>query len=53
MSDFNAEPAPEKICFKNPNNPSCIDLIVTNRPKSFQNSMVIETGLSGFHKMCK
>ena len=41
----------EKTCFKNPNNPSCIDLIITNRPKSFQNSMVIETGLSDFHKM--
>ena len=42
----------EKTCFKNQNNPSCIDLIITNRPKSFQNSMVIETGLSDFHKMC-
>ena len=29
----------EKTCFKNPNNSSCIDLIVTNRPKSFQNPM--------------
>ena len=42
----------EKTCFKNPNNPSCIDLIITSRPKSFQNSMFIETGLSDFHKMC-
>ena len=42
----------EKICFKNPNNPGCIDLIITNRPKGFQSSMVIETGLSDFHKMC-
>ena len=41
----------EKTCFKYPNNPGCIDLIITNRPKGFQNSMVIETGLSGFHKM--
>ena len=39
-------------CFKNPNKPSCIALIVTNRPKCFQNSMVIETGLSHFHKIC-
>ena len=23
----------EKTCFKNPNNPSCIDLIITNRQK--------------------
>ena len=42
----------EKTCFKNTNNPSCIDLIITNRPKSFQNSMVMETGLSDFHKLC-
>ena len=38
-------------CFKNPDKPSCIDLILTNRPRSFQNSTVIETGLSDFHKM--
>ena len=42
----------DKTCFKNPNKPSCIDLIITNRPNSFRNSMVIETGLSDFHKMC-
>ena len=42
----------EKTYFKNPNNPSCIDLIITNRPKSFQNSMFIETGLPDSHKMC-
>ena len=42
----------EKTCFKNRNNPRCVDLIIANRPKSFQNSMVIETGLSDFHKMC-
>ena len=32
-----------KTYFKNLNKPSFIDLIVTNKPKSFQNSMVIET----------
>ena len=42
----------DKTCFKNPNKPSYIDLIITNRTKSFQNSMVIETGLSDFNKMC-
>ena len=42
----------EKPCFKNPNNPSCIDLIITKKSKSFQNSIVIEIGLSDFHKMC-
>ena len=25
----------DKTCFKNPNKPSCIDLIITNRPKCF------------------
>ena len=38
-------------CFKNYNNPTCIDLILTNRARSFQNSCTIETGLSDFHKM--
>ena len=41
----------DKTCFKNPINPTCIDLIITNRPKSFQESEVIETRLSDFHKM--
>ena len=38
-------------CFKNPNNPSSIDLLQANFPRYFQNSSVIETGLSDFHKM--
>ena len=38
-------------CFKNPHNPSCIDLILTNRPKSFQNTTLVDTGLSDFHKL--
>ena len=38
-------------CFKNPLKPSGIDLIITNRPKSFQNSVTVETELSDFHKM--
>ena len=38
-------------CFKNPEKPSCIDLILTNCPCFFQNSCVIETVLSDFHKM--
>ena len=40
-----------KTFFKSPAKPTCIDLIVTNRPKCFQDTMVIETGLSDFHKM--
>ena len=38
-------------CFKNPLKASCIDLLMTNRPKSFQDSMAVEIGLSDFHKM--
>ena len=40
----------EPTCFKNVENPSCIDLILTNKPLCFQNTMVMETGLSDFHK---
>ena len=38
-------------CFKNPKNPSCIDLILKNKHISFWQSCAIETGLSEFHKM--
>ena len=41
----------EPTCHKNPENPSCIDLILTNNPKCFQSSCVVETGLSDFHRM--
>ena len=37
-------------CFKNPENTSCIDLLLTNKPLSFQTTTVIEIGLSDFHK---
>ena len=33
----------EAICFKNPEDPSCIDLILTNKHLSFQRSYAIET----------
>ena len=41
----------QKTCLKNPENPSCIELILTNSPRSFQNSNVFETGLPDFHKL--
>ena len=41
----------EPVCFKNPDNLTCIDLILTNKPLSFKNTNVIETRLSDFHKM--
>ena len=37
--------------FKNPEKPSCIDLILANCPRSFQNSCAIKTGLSDFPKL--
>ena len=41
----------EPTCFKNAENPSSIDVILTNSKNSFQNSIAIETGLSDHHKM--
>ena len=38
-------------CYKNPGKPSCIDLFLTNCPRSFHNSCVIETGLPDFLMM--
>ena len=38
-------------CFKNPKNPSCIDLMLTNKQERFLKANTIETGLSDFHKM--
>ena len=38
-------------CFKNPINPSSIDLMLTNKRKNFQNTIALETGLSDHHKM--
>ena len=36
--------------YRNPKNPSCTDLMITNGPKFFQKSNVYETGLSEIHK---
>ena len=44
-------PIKEPTCYKKPENPSCIDLILQNNPKYFQNSCVVETDLSDFHRM--
>ena len=41
----------EPTCFKTPENPSCIDLIRTNKKGSFCDTNEIETGLSDYHKM--
>ena len=41
----------QPTCFKNLENPTCIDHILTNHPKSFHSSSVFEAGLSDFHKL--
>ena len=41
----------QPTCFKNPENPSYIDLILTNKSRSFKSTCVTETGLSDFHRM--
>ena len=38
-------------CFKNVENPSCFDLVLTNPPDNFQSTCVVYTGLPDFHKM--
>ena len=37
--------------YKNIDNPSCIDLFLTNSAKSFESTCTIETGLSDFNKL--
>ena len=41
----------DPTCFKNPDKPSCIDLLLTNFPKSFLKSQTLETSLSDFYKL--
>ena len=41
----------EPTCYKNCENPSSIDKILTNCEHFFQHSTTLETGLSDFHKM--
>ena len=36
----------EPTCHKNPDNPSCIQRVLTNQPSSFQRSCVVETELT-------
>ena len=57
LGDFNVEANDSVVLvFSNTydvksHKPSCIDLILTNKPQSFQRSCVIETGLSDFDRM--
>ena len=38
-------------CYKNPNKPTGIDVMLTNKPRFFKKSSVLETGLSYLHKI--
>ena len=56
MSDFCAQYdlknlINELTCYKNVKNPTCIDLMLTNRHRSFMSTCAVETGISDFHKM--
>ena len=52
MSAYNLKSlVKQKTCFKNLDNPSCIDLILTNSWWSFQDSSAFKTILSDFHKL--
>ena len=41
----------EPTCFKSLDNPTCIDMILTNRCRSFQNTTCLANGLSDCHKL--
>ena len=41
----------EPTCYKNSENPSHIDFILTNNPRSFFKTSTLFTGLSDFHKL--
>ena len=38
-------------CFKSPENPSCIDLLLTNTKNNFDETVALESCLSDFHKL--
>ena len=44
-------PVKVQPCYKNSENPSSIDLILTNRKHSFQNTTALEVGISDLHKL--
>ena len=52
LHDYNAvNIIHENTGYKIMNNPSCIDLIITNSPNSFQSTSTFCAGLSDFHKL--
>ena len=52
LDDFGAKNLVNGLtCFKSTDNPSCIDIFLTNSGNSFQNTQTVNTGLSDFHVM--
>ena len=52
LNEFNAKNlVKDKTRFKSLDNPSCIDLFITNSYQSFQKTATVCTGLYDFHKM--
>ena len=47
LKAMNGEPA----CFKSFNNPSCIDLFLTNSSMSLEKCLTLEKSMSDFHKL--
>ena len=41
----------EKTCFESMNNPTYVDLLISNKEKYFKSATTIDTGLSDFHKI--
>ena len=41
----------EPTCYKNPENPSLIDVMLVGKPRRFHETLVFDTGLSDFHMM--
>ena len=41
----------EKTCFKSINNPTSVDLLISNKEKCFSSATTIDMGLSDFNKM--
>ena len=49
--DHLESPSNTPTCFRNPENPTCIDLLLTNSKTNFDETVVLESGLSDFHKL--
>ena len=52
LNAYNAKNLVEnKTCLKSIEDPSCVDLIITDKPGSFQHTNVFEIGISNHHEL--